>query len=153
MVYVYLGGRSIRGNALLLEQIHEPTGWLPRRLAPLILGGTLWAHLFGASVGREGTALQMAGSLSDGAARVLRITGTDRRALLVAALAGAFGGVFGVPFAGAVFALEVQPIGRLRGTAFVPVRCRGVRGRRDRARASAFTTAALAPYTPQSDWR
>lgn len=121
VVYLYLGGRSVRGNALLLEQIHEPTAWLPRRMAPLILGGTLWAHLFGASVGREGTALQMAGGLSDTAARLVGIEGTDRRALLVASLAGAFGGVFGVPFAGAVFALEVQPIGRLRRDALIPV--------------------------------
>jgi H+/Cl- antiporter ClcA len=120
LVYLYLGGRSIRGNALLLEQIHEPTAWLPRRMAPLILGGTLWAHLFGASVGREGTALQMSGGLSDTAARLFRIEGLDRRVLLVSSLAGGLGGVFGVPFAGAIFALEVQPIGTLRWRALIP---------------------------------
>ncbi len=119
-VYLYLGGRSIRGHALLLEQIHTPSEWLPRRMAPLILGGTLWTHLFGGSVGREGTALQMAGSLSDTAARLLRIKGTDRQLLLLASLAGAFGGVFGVPIAGTVFALEVQRVGRLRWRALVP---------------------------------
>ncbi|MDQ3391417.1 MAG: voltage-gated chloride channel protein, partial [Actinomycetota bacterium] len=33
----YLGGRSGQGNALLIDQIHEPTGWVPRRTAPPVL--------------------------------------------------------------------------------------------------------------------
>ena len=120
VVYLYLGGRSGEGNAMLLDEIHEPMSWLPRRMAPLILLGTLWTHLFGGSVGREGTALQMAGSLSDGAARALRFEPDDRRLILIAALAGGFGAVFGVPLAGAVFALEVQAVGRVQYEALVP---------------------------------
>jgi H+/Cl- antiporter ClcA len=38
----------------------------------------------------------------------------------VAALGGGFGAVFGVPLAGAVFALEVQSVGRVRYEALVP---------------------------------
>jgi H+/Cl- antiporter ClcA len=120
LVYLYLGGRSGQGNALLLDEIHEPMAWLPRRMAPLVLLGTLGTHLFGGSVGREGTALQMAGSLSDGAARALRLGPDDRRLMLIAALAGGFGAVFGVPLAGAVFALEVQAVGRVQYEALVP---------------------------------
>lgn len=119
-VYHRWGGRSAGGNALLLEEIHSPTAWVPRRMAPLVLGSTLVAHLFGASVGREGTALQMSGSLTDLFARTVRLTPGDRRLLLVAALAGGFGSVFGVPLAGAVFALEVQAVGRVRYEALVP---------------------------------
>ncbi|MEZ5236225.1 MAG: chloride channel protein [Acidimicrobiales bacterium] len=118
--YHYLGGRAGQGNALLIEQIHEPTDWVPRRMAPLVLAGTWVTHLFGGSAGREGTALQMSGSLTDGAARLLRLGPQDRRLLLVAALGGGFGAVFGVPLAGAVFALEVQSIGRVRYEALVP---------------------------------
>lgn len=119
-VYHYLGGRSAGGNVLLIEEIHQPTRWLPRRMAPLVLGGTLVSHLFGASVGREGTALQMSGSLADGLARTLRLDNDRRKVLLVASIGGGFGAVFGVPLAGAVFALEVQAIGRIRYEAFVP---------------------------------
>lgn len=118
--YHHLGGASGRGNALLLEQIHEPTTWVPRRMAPLVFLGTIVSHLFGASVGREGTALQMSGSLTDAVSRALRLAPTDRRTLLVAALAGGFGSVFGVPFAGIVFAMEVQTVGRPRFEAVVP---------------------------------
>jgi H+/Cl- antiporter ClcA len=77
-------------------------------------------HLFGRTAGREGTAIQMSGSLTDAASRLLRLGPADRRLMLVTAIAGGFGSVFGVPLAGAVFALEVQSIGRLRYEALVP---------------------------------
>jgi H+/Cl- antiporter ClcA len=110
--YHLFGGRAGEGNALLLEEIHEPTAWVPRRMAPLVGVGTVVSHLFGASVGREGTALQMSGSLTDLMARTLRLDHRDRRWLLVAALGGGFGAVFGVPWAGAAFAVEVQAVRR-----------------------------------------
>ena len=116
----HLGGAAARGNALLVEQLHEPTAWLPRRMAPLVFVGTVASHLFGASVGREGAALQMSGALTDALSRSLRLPTLERRLLLVAAIAGGFGAVFGVPVAGAVFALEVRPIGRLRLQAAAP---------------------------------
>ncbi len=118
--YHYLGGRAGQGNSLLIDQIHQPTGWVPRRMAPLVLLGTWATHLFGGSAGREGTALQMSGSLTDLLSRALHLDDGDRRLLLIAALAGGFGAVFGVPLAGAVFALEVQSIGRVRYEALVP---------------------------------
>ena len=120
VVYHYFGGRSREGNNLLLDEIHEPTAWVPQRMAPMVLVGTWLSHLFGASAGREGTALQMSGSLSDALARVIRLSAADRRVMLIASLAGGFGAVFGVPVAGAVFALEVQSIGRMRFEALVP---------------------------------
>ena len=116
----HLAGRSSAGNALLLEEIHSPSQWVPRRMAPLVLLGTWWTHLFGGSAGREGTALQMSGSLSDAASRVLRLNHNDRSLMLTAALAGGFGSVFGVPFAGVIFAVEVPTVGRLRYHALVP---------------------------------
>lgn len=118
--YHYLGGRAVEGNALLIDQIHEPTSWVPRRMAPLVLVGSWATHLFGGSAGREGTAVQMSGSLTDLFARTIRLDTNDRRLLLVTALAGGFGAVFGVPLAGAVFALEVQSVGRIRYEALVP---------------------------------
>ena len=115
-----LGGRATQGTSLLLAEIHEPTAWVPRRMAPLVLVGTWVTHLVGGSAGREGAAVQMSGSLSDGLARLLRLRSGDRRLLLVAAMSAGFGAVFGVPLAGAVFGLEVQTVGRVRYEAIVP---------------------------------
>lgn len=108
--YHRLGGRAAEGSGLLIDEIHEPTAWVPRRMAPLVAGSTVVSHLFGASVGREGTALQMSGSLSDLLARTLRLPPDERRMLLVTALSAGFGGMFGVPVAGAIFGLEVQAV-------------------------------------------
>lgn len=120
LVYHRWAGRAAAGNELLLEEIHEPTAWVPRRMAPLVFAGSVVSHVFGASVGREGAALQMSGSLTDLMARRLRLAHHDRRVLLIAAIAGGFGAMFGVPLAGAVFALEVQAVGRVRYEALVP---------------------------------
>ncbi|CAN5907241.1 voltage-gated chloride channel family protein [soil metagenome] len=110
--YHLFDGRAGEGNALLLDEIHQPTAWVPRRLAPMVAVGTVWSHLFGASVGREGTALQMSGSLTDLLARTLHLDPDDRRTLLVAAIGAGFGAVFGAPLAATVFALEVQLVRR-----------------------------------------
>ncbi len=120
LAYHHLGGRSGGGNSLIIEEIHQPIAWVPRRMAPLVFGGTIVTQLFGGSAGREGTAIQMSGSLTDWLSRLLRLRPADRRMMLIAALGGGFGAVFGVPVAGCVFALEVQAIGRMRYDALVP---------------------------------
>jgi H+/Cl- antiporter ClcA len=120
LAYHYRGGDAVAGNNLILDEIHEPKAWIPRRMAPLVYAGTVVTQLFGGSAGREGTALQMSGSLTDAFSRLVRLGPADRRTMLIAALAGGFGAVFGVPVAGFVFALEVQSTGRLRYDALVP---------------------------------
>lgn len=128
LAYHHLGGRARGGNSLLLDEIHDPVDWVPRRMAPLVLVGTWATHLVGGSAGREGTGLQMAGSLADLASRVLRLGAGDRRRMLVAGLAGGFGAVFGVPAAGAVFGLEVQGVGQVRHESILPALVASVTG-------------------------
>jgi len=130
LVYHYGAGSAAHGSALIIDEIHQPRAWVPRRMAPLVYAGTVVTHLFGGSAGREGTALQMSGSLTDLFSRLVRLRPGDRRLLLIAALAGGFGAVFGVPVAGFVFALEVQSVGRLRYDALVPALTASVVGDR-----------------------
>lgn len=114
-------GRSVEGgNNLIVEQIHEPGGGVPLRMAPLIFLGTVATHLFGGSAGREGTAVQLGGSLASAIARLFRLDAASVRVLLMAGIAAGFGAVFGTPLAGAVFALEVLAVGRVEYTALVP---------------------------------
>jgi H+/Cl- antiporter ClcA len=114
------GGRAAGGTVLIIDEIHQPTAWVPRRMAPMVFGGTVVTHLFGGSAGREGTALQMSGSVTDGFSRLLKLRPADRRTMLIAALAGGFGAVFGVPIAGCIFGIEVRSGSRLRVGALVP---------------------------------
>lgn len=120
-LYQRHGKNAAAGNNLIIEQIHEPGGGVPTRMAPLVLIGTLVTHLCGGSAGREGTAVQMGGSLANAYARLLRVRSDTLRVLLMAGVAAGFGSVFGTPFTGAVFAMEVLVIGRIQYDALLPV--------------------------------
>lgn len=118
--YWRYGATSSRGNALVIEEIHENKARVPSRMAFFVLVGTLITHLFGGSAGREGTAVQMGASLADSVRRVLGINGNDRRLLLMAGVSAGFASVFGTPMAGFVFAMEVQSVGRVRYEGLLP---------------------------------
>lgn len=120
LLYHYFGKSAEGGNNLIVEQIHEPGGGVPLRMAPLVFLGTVVTHLFGGSAGREGTAVQMGGSLASSVARLAGLDAPGVRIVLMAGVAAGFGAVFGTPLAGAVFALEVLTVGRVEYTALIP---------------------------------
>lgn len=119
-LYHFFGKSVEGGNNLIMEKIHESGGGVPARMAPLVLAGTLITHLFGGSAGREGTAVQMGGSIASSIGRWLKLNRDDTRTLLMAGVAAGFGAVFGTPLTGAIFAMEVLVIGVLSFDAVVP---------------------------------
>jgi H+/Cl- antiporter ClcA len=119
-VYRLYGKSSEKGNNLIMDEIHEPGGGVPKRMAPLVLGATVFTHLFGGSAGREGTAVQIGGSIADFFGRLFGLNEQDSRTVLMAGVAAGFGAVFGTPLAGTIFAIEVLAIGRLQYDAIIP---------------------------------
>lgn len=112
-VYHAFGRKVEGGNNLIIDEFHDPKAVIPFRMAPLVFIGTIVTHLFGGSAGREGTAVQMGGSIADQLTHLFKMNRDERRTLLMAGMSGGFGSVFGVPFAGMIFGLEVLAIGRL----------------------------------------
>ena len=112
--YHYLGTAAARGTRLIVDEIHDPKNITPARMTPLILATTVITHLFGGSAGREGTAVQMGGSLADQLGRYFHITRQERRVLLVAGAGAGFAAAIGAPWAACVFGMELIYIGRVK---------------------------------------
>ncbi|MBE7512512.1 MAG: chloride channel protein [Anaerolineales bacterium] len=119
-VYHRLGGAAGRGSNLVIEEARATRARIPLRMTPLVLVGSVVGHLFGASIGREGSAVQMGASLADTLRRVLRLRHRDRRLMIMAGISGGFGAVFGTPIAAFLFGMEVQSAGRIRYDGLVP---------------------------------
>lgn len=128
VTYTRFGKNSEGGNNLVMEQIHQPGGGIPLRMTPLVLLGTVITHLFGGSAGREGTAVQMGGSIAQVFVNPYKLNEGDTRILLSAGVAAGFGAVFGTPLTGAIFALEVLALGSMRYNALIPCLMASVMG-------------------------
>ncbi|MGC4037740.1 MAG: voltage-gated chloride channel family protein [Chitinophagaceae bacterium] len=119
-LYKFYGKNSDAGNNLIMDEIHKPGGGIPLRMAPFVLVSTIITHLFGGSAGREGTAVQMGGSISFLFSGWYKVSQREKRILLLCGMAAGFGAVFGTPVTGAIFAMEVLAIGRIKYDALIP---------------------------------
>lgn len=126
-------GTRAYGVDFIIDQMHAPNAVkgrfsVPWRMGPLAWLTTLMSHVCGASVGREGTGLQIAASIGSFYAWLLRElsgghvhVGRHRSRLIgIAAMSAGFSSLFGTPFTGVVFSLEVLVVGPLVTDAFVP---------------------------------
>jgi H+/Cl- antiporter ClcA len=117
-------GQRAFGVDFIIEQVHNPDtrrgrASVPARMGWMAWAGTVVSHLCGASVGREGTGLQLAASLANSYSWLLRrgsfgrlhLSRAQHRALTVASMAAGFAGVFATPFAATLFSLEVLEAG------------------------------------------
>ncbi|MFA6084416.1 voltage-gated chloride channel family protein [Mucilaginibacter sp.] len=128
LLYKWYGQSAELGNNLIIDEIHEPGAGVPKRMAPLILVTTVITHLFGGSAGREGTAVQIGGSLANLFGGWFKLNEADKKVVLTAGVAAGFGAVFGTPLTGTIFALEVIAIGRIQYNALLPCLIAGLVG-------------------------
>lgn len=95
-----------------------------KRVSPIlgvaVFGGTILSHFGGASVGREGAALQLGGSVSEFLAEKFKVPEGFRRILVMSGMSACFSALFGTPLAAFVFVLEVVRIGERCLVAIVP---------------------------------
>ncbi len=111
-IYRTHGLRAARGNNLVIDS--SLTGSpIHARMAGLTFVCSVATHLTGGSAGREGTAVQIGGTIASNVAQLFRVTGHDRKDLMLAGISAAFGGVFGTPLAGAFFGMEMCTMGKL----------------------------------------
>ncbi len=108
-LYHKYGAEAKKGNNLLIQEHRKVKGeTIPFMMAPLVFISTLLTHIAGGSAGREGTAVQMGGAIADQFTKIFSLSAQQRNTLLIMGISAGFAAVFGTPFAGAVFALEIM---------------------------------------------
>lgn len=116
--YSKYGNGSNRGNNLIIESVHKEVK-VPFRMAFLTFIFTVLTHLSGGSAGREGTAVQIGGALTNKLANIFKMEHKEKRILIMSGISAAFGSVFGTPLAGTFFGMEVCFIGKISYEAMI----------------------------------
>ena len=121
--YLYSCNAEInKGNNLLIEahQKNESQKVIPFLMAPLVYIATILTHLVGGSAGREGTAVQMGGAIADQFTSWFNLSNEQRKTILIMGISAGFAAVFGTPWAGAIFALELMSFKEISYPSIVP---------------------------------
>ncbi len=114
------------GTEAVIAAVHQRSGRINWRVAPVKLAATVLTLAFGGSVGKEGPAAQIGASLTSLFADVLRLSDDDRRRLVICGISAGFAAVFGTPVSGAIFGIEVLYLGRLDYSVIFPSLVAGI---------------------------
>ena len=79
---------------------------VPFIMAPLIFVSTVITHLFGGSVGREGAALQLGGSIGYKIGKLFKLSNRDLHIVVMSGMSAVFTALFGTPLAATVFGIS-----------------------------------------------
>ena len=124
LLIVYLfqkwGKNAIKGMNLVFEVSQGISRHIPKRLISLMAAGTWISKLFGASVGREGVAMQIGATVSHVIGERFKKYENAKTIFLVCGMAAGFSGLFGTPFTAIFFAMEVLVAGVLKFRAMAP---------------------------------
>jgi len=117
------GGEGVEA---VIQAVHEKSGHINWKVAPVKLLGTVLTLAFGGSVGKEGPCAQIGAAITSMFSDVLRLNDTDRRRLVICGIGGGFAAVFGTPISGALFGIEVLYLGHLEYAVLFPCLVSGI---------------------------
>ncbi len=119
LAYKKWGRGAERGMGLIFAVGQGKENSIPLRLIPMVAVGTWLTHLFGGSAGREGVAVQIGAALGHNISKKLPFENATH-IMLVAGMAAGFSGLFQIPMAATLFALEVLIVGHMDLMALLP---------------------------------
>jgi H+/Cl- antiporter ClcA len=119
-LYVKFGSEIDAGNNLVIDEIHQPQKHIAFRMVPMIFISSTLSHLFGASVGREGAAVQMGAGIADQFNKFVGKFFNNRKIILMMGMSAGFSSLFGAPIAGTIFGMEILFLGSLTYEALFP---------------------------------
>ena len=119
-LYYQYGDDANKGNNAIIEAHHASHQHIPFKMAPLVYIGTILTHLSGGSAGREGTAVQMGGAIAAPFAKWFKTNQEEKKTIIIMGVSAGFAAVFGTPWAGAIFALEIMGFKNIRWQSIIP---------------------------------
>ena len=117
--YEKFGKNAKGGMSLVFDTALGKNPSIPLKMIPFPMISTWISNFFGASVGREGVAVQLGANIGFQLSRPFK-NPVISRTLIIAGIAGGFGGLFRTPIAAVCFAIEVLIAGELIFDALVP---------------------------------
>jgi CIC family chloride channel protein len=108
------------GGDAMIDSFHQRGGVIRRRVAWVKLVASLATLGTGGAGGREGPTMQIGGSLGSWVGRVLKVTVSERRILMVAGVAAGITAVFRTPLGAALLAVEVLYRDDFESDALIP---------------------------------
>ena len=114
------------GTEAVIAAVHQSSGRVDWRVAPVKLLATVLTLAFGGSVGKEGPCAQIGAAITSLFADLLRLSDEDRRRLVICGIGAGFAAVFGTPISGALFGIEVLALGRIDYEVLFPCLMAGI---------------------------
>lgn len=120
-LYRFFDYESNAGTDTVIECIqYDAESYVPLKMAVLIFISSILTVVCGGSVGREGAAVQIGGSIGKQLGERFRLSGEDKKILLMSGISAAFSALFGTPMAAAFLPMEMANVGILYYPALVP---------------------------------
>lgn len=118
-LYRFFNYENNGGTDTVIECI-QTEAYIPLKMAFLIFVSAILTVFCGGSVGREGAAVQIGGSIGKSVGDWLHFDKKDRRILLMSGISAAFSALFSTPMAAAFLPMEMADVGFLYYPALVP---------------------------------
>lgn len=115
----WLKEEKIGGTNTVIDSITEGKH-ITVRTAPFIFISTILSHAVGASVGKEGAALMVGGSLGEVFSGIFHFDEKDKKIAIMCGMSTCFAAIFGTPMAAAIFPMEMISVGIMYYAALIP---------------------------------